>query len=110
MCLRFIIVLALVQIRFGSYAIWYELTLTGSLNIKLLVAACMITVGGILALSVVPLRYRAPSVARTSTVIGGLMGLAVGHPGYLLVPFLLAVLGLLTYSRPPVGRDLVTDD
>ena len=97
--LRFIIVLALLQISLGSYMIWFDLTLMPSVA----------TVGGILALSVVPLQYRMPLVARISTVTGGLMGLALGHPAFLLAPVLLAALGLLTYSRPRVERAAVAD-
>lgn len=105
--LWFIIVLALVQISLGSYGIWYELTETPSY--ARVVMASMVAVGGILALSVVPLRYRMPSVARISTVVGGLMGLAVGFPAFALVPLLLTLLGFLTYSRPRAGRELATD-
>ena len=105
--LRLIIVLALVQISLGSYMIWFDL-IEGP-SVARLVRASMVAVGGILALSVVPLRYRMPSVARFSTVVGGLMGLAVGFPLYALFPILLTLLGLLTYSRPPVKRTAVTD-
>jgi hypothetical protein len=97
--LRFIIVLALLQISLGSYGIWFDLTLRAS----------VVTAGGILALSVVPLRYRMPSVSRFATVVGGVMGLAVGFPLYALFPFLLALLGFITYSRPRAERELATD-
>lgn len=105
--LRFIIVLALLQISLGSYMIWFDLTEGPS--VARLVRASMVAFGGILALSVVPLRYRMPSVARISTVVGGLMGLAVGFPLYALFPLLLALLGFLTYSRPRVERAAVAD-
>ena len=80
--LRLQVILALLLVSLGAYGVWSETRVEDPSFVRLGLAVATGS-GGLLALLGI-LR-----LGRVVTVTGSLMGFAVGHPGYLLIPILL---------------------
>lgn len=95
-------ILALVQTSLGAYGVWFELSGAGDPG-RLLMAA-LAAAGGTLAFAAALVRRQRLAASRVLTFVGGVMGLALGHPGYLAPPVLLMLASLFPRAGSGLPR------